>query len=359
MVKSVYIHIPFCKTKCKYCSFVSFCSLEKIKLYVYALLKEIAEFYQGEELATLYFGGGTPSLVEPSFLKKIISQFNLSKECEVTLELNPDDATEEYLTNIKNLGVNRLSIGSQTFDDSILKLIGRRHSAADIHSTVKMAQKVGFDNISVDLIYGLPNQTLRGLKTDIDKFLALNIQHISTYGLKIEENSAWGKFPPENLPDDDAQADMYELVNNTLEARNYKRYEVSNFAMAGYESKHNLNYWDNQEYYGFGVAAHGYVDGVRYCNTSDFDKYIQNPTKRELGHVVTLREKLQEEIFLGLRKTSGIDVWRIKELYGVDFDVEYKTVLQKYNDFFVKTPTGYALNLQGTLLSNLILAEFV
>ena len=359
MVESAYIHIPFCKSKCKYCSFISFCKTDLIKTYIFALSKEIRENYKGEELRTLYFGGGTPSLVEPALIKRIIDQFHLKNNCEITLEINPDDASEEYLSAVKKIGVNRLSFGSQTFDDEILKLIGRRHSASDIVKAVSLAKSTGFKNISVDLIYGLPNQTLSGLKQDLEKFMSLEIQHISTYGLKIEPESAWGKTPPKNLPNEDLQADMYEMLNEFLESRGYRRYEVSNFAKAGRESKHNLNYWNNSEYYGFGVAAHGYVDKVRYYNTSELSKYIDSPTKREFGHIVTKKESLEEEIFLGFRKRSGIDTKRIKELYAVDFETKYKDVLNKYKDYFEKTENGFALNLQGSMLSNIILSEFI
>ena len=403
MVESAYIHIPFCKSKCAYCSFVSFNKLEMITGYVYALLKDISDNYCGEELRTLYFGGGTPSLLPIDLLSKIIKKFNFQNDYELTIEINPDDANLEYFSALKSLGVNRLSLGSQTFDDEILKLIGRRHDSGAIVSAVKLAKEVGFTNISVDLIYGLPLQTIDGLKIDLEKFLKLDIQHISTYGLKIEEGSRWYKYyafnesaptlswiirgvggvtsdlhltglrPTENplalprgegtteicLPDDDAQADMYELINNTLEKNGYYRYEVSNFAKSGYESKHNLNYWDNNEYYGFGCAAHGYVNGIRYSNYSTLDEYMAKPSTHELGHTLSQQEKLEEEIFLGLRKRSGINVNKINERFGIDFDTKYKNVLEKYRDFIEPTSCGYTLNLRGVLISNLILSEFI
>lgn len=377
MVESAYIHIPFCKSKCAYCSFVSFNKLEMITGYVYALLKDISDNYRGEKLRTLYFGGGTPSLLPIDLLSKIIKKFNFQNNYELTMEINPDDANLEYFSSLKSLGVNRLSLGSQTFDDEILKLIGRRHDSNAIVSAVKLAKEAGFTNISVDLIYGLPLQTLDSLKNDLEKFLELDIQHISTYGLKIEEGSKFSRYYSCNrpaptltlprgegtveicLPDDDAQADMYELINNTLEKNDYYRYEVSNFAKSGYESKHNLNYWDNNEYYGFGCAAHGYVDGIRYSNYSTLDEYMAKPSTHELGHTLSQQEKLEEEIFLGFRKCSGIDVYRINERFGIDFNSKYKNVLEKYRDFIEPTPSGYSLNLKGVLISNLILSEFI
>ena len=377
MVESAYIHIPFCKSKCAYCSFVSFNRLEMITGYVYALLKDISDNYCGEKLRTLYFGGGTPSLLPIDLLSKIIKKFNFQNNYELTMEINPDDANLEYFSALKSLGVNRLSLGSQTFDDEILKLIGRRHDSNAIVNAVKLAKEAGFTNISVDLIYGLPLQTIDGLKIDLEKFLKLDIQHISTYGLKIEEGSKFSRYYSCNrpaptlalprgegtveicLPDDDAQADMYELINDTLEKNGYYRYEVSNFAKSGYESKHNLNYWDNNEYYGFGCAAHGYVDGIRYSNYSTLDEYMAKPSTHELGHTLSQQEKLEEKIFLGFRKRSGIDVNRIKERFGIDFDTKYKNVLEKYRDFIEPTPSGYSLNLKGVLISNLILSEFI
>lgn len=360
MATSVYIHIPFCKQKCKYCSFVSFANPEKILGYIFSLLKEIDTNYNGEELKTLYFGGGTPSLIETSYLKKIINKFNLSSDCEITLEMNPDDTKFDYLKSLRDIGINRLSIGSQTFDDNILKLIGRRHNSVQTLETVKIAKIVGFDNISLDLIYGLPSQTIDSLKNDLEMITNLEIQHISTYGLKIEENSFWGKFPPECVPDDDIQADMYLEVNKYLENKGYKRYEISNFAFSGYESRHNLNYWNNAEYYGFGVAAHGYIDGIRYSNYCTLEDYMNNPMQHEHGHIQTEIEKLEEEIFLGFRREFGIETPAINDKFGINFEEKYKRVLLKYLPQYIeKTQNGYKLTLEGILLSNNILADFL
>lgn len=360
MATSVYIHIPFCKSKCKYCSFVSFPQENGISEYISALLKDIEVNYSGEILKTLYFGGGTPSLVSSDLIKSVIDKFSLASDCEITFEVNPDDATFEYLNQLFNIGINRISMGSQSFDDSILKAIGRRHNSQDVINAVKNAQKVGFKNISLDLIYGLPNQTLELLQKDLDTITSLNIQHISTYGLKIEDESFFGKNPPSNLPDDDLQADMYLLINNYLEEKGYKRYEISNFTLNGYESKHNLNYWNNAEYYGFGVAAHGYINGVRYSNFKTLEEYINSPQEQETVQVLSMQEKLEEEIFLGFRKTEGVNVEKINNKFNIDFDKKYKKTLEKYiPEFIEKAPKGYKLTLNGTLLSNNILADFI
>lgn len=359
MPKACYIHIPFCTQKCKYCTFVSFSKTELITGYIYSLFKEINENYKGEMLNTLYFGGGTPSLISADLLSKVINKFSFAKDAEITIEVNPDDCKQEYIKNLKSIGFNRISIGSQTFDDNLLKLMGRRHNSAQIIDSVKFAKEAGFNNISLDLIYGLPTQTAENLKNDLDKFLELDIQHISTYGLKIEGGSYWGKYNPENVPDDDEQADMYEGVNNILTKAGFERYEVSNFAKKGFESRHNLTYWNNDEYYGFGVSAHGYTDGIRYSNYCTLEEYMNKPSAREYGRILNEQEKLDEEIFLGFRKTSGVNIDKIKEKFNVNFEEKYKKILDKYSDYIIKTPEGYAFNLKGTMLSNEILPEFL
>lgn len=357
MVKSAYIHIPFCKRKCKYCSFVSFTKLEKINDYICALLKEIEKYYGNESLNTLYFGGGTPSLLDIKYVKEIIECFNLNSDTEITFEMNPDDVDIEYLVKLRKIGINRISLGSQTFEDEVLKSIGRRHNSEQIFNAVKLAKEAGFENISLDLIYGLPNANI---KKDLDIITRLDVQHISTYGLKIEENSYWGKFPPKNLPDDDMQADMYIEINKYLEKMGYKRYEISNFAKLNYESRHNLNYWNNEEYYGFGVAAHGYINGIRYSNSSSLEEYLKNPLNRAYIQQLTEKEKLEEEIFLGFRKECGINIKHINSKFDIDFDQKYGLQLNKFMPKYIeKTKLGYKLTLEGVLLSNNILSEFL
>ena len=359
MPKACYIHIPFCRSKCNYCSFVSFNRPELITGYVYSLLKEISENYRGEKLNTLYFGGGTPSLLPVDLLSKLIKKFDLAENAEVTIEVNPDDCTSDYIKSLKILGFNRLSIGSQSFNDNLLKHAGRRHNSEQITDTVRYAKLAGFNNISLDLIYGLPEQTTEGLIKDLEKFLGLDIQHISTYGLKIEGGSYWGTHTPDNIPDEDLQADMYEGVNEILTNADFKRYEVSNFAKKGFESRHNLTYWNNEEYYGFGVSAHGYVDGIRYSNYCTLEEYMNNPASHEYGRVLNDKEKLEEEIFLGFRKTEGVNTQKISDKFGINFETKYKKVLDKYKDYIIKTPEGYAFNLKGSMLSNEILPEFL
>ena len=360
MTQSAYIHIPFCKSKCKYCSFISYVKEDSLDEYIKALISEIEHFYKNETLNTVYFGGGTPSLLPPSYIRKILDKLNTEPSAEITFEINPDDANLKYLTALKTTGVNRLSFGAQSFNDEILSHIGRRHNASDTINAVKSAQDSGFENISLDLIYGLPNQTLDLLEADTEIIKSLKPQHISTYGLKIEQNSYFGRNLPENLPDDDTQADMYIFLNEIFNEMEFNRYEVSNFALKGFESKHNLNYWENNEYYGFGAAAHGYTEGKRYSNKTNLQEYISNPFEHKTSHIVTEEEKLEEEIFLGLRKESGIDTTKINKKFNIDFDEKYKTVLDNYSPKYIaKTDRGYKLTLDGTLISNLILADFL
>lgn len=357
---SVYIHIPFCKSKCKYCSFYSIPQVDLVDVYVSALLKEINYYYNKEALKTLYFGGGTPSLLSTETISKILSNFNISPNTEVTFEINPDDANSNYLKELFSLGINRLSFGAQSFDDKILKYIGRRHSSKDILKAIENSRKSGFDNISLDLIYGLPFQTMDILQNDLEVAISTEIKHVSTYGLKIESPSYFYKNPPESLPDDDLQADMYLGVNIFLENIGFKRYEISNFAKKGFESKHNLNYWNNSEYYGFGASAHGYLDGIRYSNSNEIKDYIANPLNRKTEHMVTKQEQLEEEIFLGLRREIGINIKEINQKFNIDFDTKYSEILKKYiPKYLVPTENGYKFTLCGVLLSNNILADFI
>lgn len=355
-MKNVYIHIPFCKSKCKYCSFVSYPRIELKEKYLEALEKEVTTRYRGEKLNTLYFGGGTPSILTSSELNKLINLFNTDEDTEITAELNPETITQEYL---EQLNANRLSFGCQTFDDKILKLIGRRHNAKDVENAVKFAQKAGFNNISLDFIYGLPEQTIEGFKKDLEHAISLGIQHISLYGLKIDEDCYFCKHPPKKLPDEDTQADMYLTAIETL--KDFEHYEISNFARKGFHSRHNLNYWDNNSYYGFGVASHGYENGIRYFNTSDLDEYINSPTTHKNEHKLTEQEQLEEEIFLGFRKISGINIEEINKKFNIDFVKKYTTTLNKYLSYkyLSETNDGFKLTTDGILVSNVILSDFL
>lgn len=326
-----------------------------------ALQSEIKNRYKGEVLETLYFGGGTPSLLSPTEFKNLIELFNTNRKTEVTAELNPETVTSEYLSEIKASGINRISFGCQTFNDKILEIIGRRHTSQDVIDTVKKSQNAGFKNISLDFIYGLPEQTSEMFENDLKKALTLDIQHVSLYGLKIDEGCYFYKNPPQNLPDDDMQADMYLKAIEILTAAGFDHYEISNFAKKGYPSAHNLNYWKNNSYYGFGTAAHGYEKGIRYFNTSNLNDYIKKPLLHSEEHVLSEREKLEEEIFLGFRKMSGIDIMKINKKFNINFEEKYISVLKKYlsTGHLFKNGNYYRLSDKGILVSNTILSEFL
>lgn len=361
MVKNVYIHIPFCLSKCHYCSFISFPELKFKQDYLCALKQEIQNSYKNEQLNTLYFGGGTPSLLNSKEFEDIVKLFNTTSYTEITTELNPEKISYNYLAGLKTAGINRLSFGCQTFNNRILKKIGRRHNSNDIKNAVLLAKNAGFANISLDLIYGLPEQTVKMFEEDLKHAVSLGIQHISLYGLKIEKGCFFYKNPPDSLPDEDVQADMYLKAIEILTKNDFQHYEISNFAKNGFESGHNLNYWNNNSYYGFGVAAHGYENGIRYSNTSDLQEYINNPCLHKTSHKLTQQEQLEEEIFLGFRKITGIDVEKINKKFNIDFPKKYAAIVNKYLSYkyLKETNTGFALTDRGILVSNIILSEFL
>ena len=361
MVKNAYIHIPFCKQKCKYCSFISFPKIELKNEYINALIKDINTNYNKENLSTIYFGGGTPSLLTIDDFSKILQQLHFDNKTEITVEINPETVNNNYLKELKSIGVNRLSIGCQTFNDNILQQIGRRHSSQDVIKTVHLAQDNNFDNISLDFIYGLPNQSIQSFANDLETAAKLEIQHISLYGLKIDEGCYYYNNRPQNLPDEDTQADMYIQSINTLKKQNFVHYEISNFAKKGYESQHNLNYWNNSNYYGFGCGAHGYKNNIRYSKSTNINEYITNPKAYATEHVITEQEKLEEEIFLGLRKITGINIKEINNKFGINFRKKYANQIKRFTElqYLLETNEGYKLSENGILLSNNILCEFL
>lgn len=330
MVKSAYIHIPFCNNICSYCDF---CKLlynkDFVKKYLDALEKEITNNYKNEILDTIYVGGGTPSslnVLELNKLFSIIKIFKLSKEYEFTFEVNIEDITEEKLEILKENKVNRLSIGIESFNDKYLKYLGRNYTSDIIKEKVELAKKY-FDNINVDLMYALKNESLNDLEEDIDKILKLDIKHISCYSLIIEKNT---KLYIDNTKyiSDDLDSDMYDLIDKKLENK-YHRYEVSNYSITSYESRHNLTYWKNNEYYGFGLGAAGYIDNIRYTNTRNLSKYISGSYERQ-EEVLTKEDKIKYEFILGLRLTSGINKDNFNKKYGININ-EIKIIKELIN----------------------------
>lgn len=353
--KSVYIHIPFCKKKCKYCSFVSFERLEMKNIYIDSLLREIKEFYDKTKLKTLYIGGGTPSVLSIGDFENVLSCFNFEEKPEITVEVNPESVSFEYLKELKEIGINRLSIGFQTFNDDILKKIGRIHTSFQALETVSLARKCGFENINIDLMYGLPNQNLKMWEDDLKRAHKLDISHLSLYGLKIDKGCYFYNNRPEFLADADIQADMYLKACEIFS--DFYHYEVSNFAKnKNFIGRHNLNYWDLGSYWGFGAASSGFVNGLRYSNVNNIEEYIKNPLKEKKFEHTNL---LDEKIFLGLRKLDGLDVSEINAQFNIDFEKKYEKQLNKFKTHIAKTEKGYKLTIDGILVSNLILCEFL
>ena len=361
MIKSVYIHIPFCDTICSYCDFCKFLKNDEwIDKYLKTLEKEININYKGEILNTIYVGGGTPSSLNLNQLTKlfnIIKIFNKNKDYEFTFECNIENITKEKLQLLYENGVNRLSVGIQTFNEKHLKFLNRNHSKKVIVEKINLAKAVGFNNINIDLIYGLPNQTLEELNKDIEEFLKLDITHISTYSLIIEPNTKVYIEKIKNI-DEDLDYEMYNLICNKLKDKEYNHYEISNFSKIGYESKHNLTYWNNNEYYGFGLGASGYIDNIRYDNTRSFNKYINCEYVME-SHKLELEETIENEFILGLRKISGINKETFKNKYNIDIkSIEVVNKLLKDNKLLEDEKNIY-INPNYIYVSNDILMEFI
>lgn len=306
----LYIHIPFCKKRCLYCDFFSTTQLEKRDAYVAALIREIEERKDeaGEPIRTIYIGGGTPSTLSLESMTALNKHLISTCIAEYTVEINPGDATKEYLKRLRSLGVNRLSMGIQSFQDELLQLIGRRHNAQQAIEAVQMAQEAGFENISIDLMYALPTQTMDQWKADIETALQLGVQHISSYGLMYEEGTAMTKMLEAGqieAIDEETENGMYDYLCERLKEAGFVHYEVSNFALPGYEAKHNSNYWNGTPYIGIGAGAHSYVPPVRSWNESNVEAYIAG-TQQRGSETLTETDLYNESIMLGLRTNRGI-----------------------------------------------------
>lgn len=319
-MESVYIHIPFCRSICSYCDFCKMLYNGSFVIqYLNALLKEIKDRYDGEEIKTLYIGGGTPSslsIKDLKYLFEIVRQFNLTKLEEFTFECNLNDLNEELLQFLFDNGVNRLSIGIESFNEDKLKFMERFHSYQEACNIFKIIRDIGFTNVNVDLIYGIPGETLKDLKKDLELILKLNPDHISTYSLIVEDNTKIGIQGVVPILEE-LDASMYEEICDLLDVKKYEHYEVSNFALKGKKSKHNLKYWNNEEYYGFGLGASGYTNGVRYENTRSLTEYVKgNVRKKE--EILSVEDKMYNELMLGFRKMEGINLKEFFIKYGVN-----------------------------------------
>lgn len=335
---SAYVHIPFCTQICYYCDFSKvFIKNQPVDSYLEHLLEEFRS-YDIQKLRTLYIGGGTPTALSASqlevLLKGLTKNLDLSVLEELTIEANPGDLDADKIAVLKNSAVNRVSLGVQTFDDKMLKKIGRSHLEKDIYENIDRLKLAGFDNISIDLIYALPGQTMEQVKDNVAKAIGLDIPHMSLYSLILENHTVFmnrmrrGKLP---LPKEELEAEMFEYIIAELEKSGFEHYEISNFSKPGFESRHNLMYWDNAEYYGIGAGASGYVNGVRYKNHGPIRHYltaVEEGNARITEEHLSQREQMEEEMFLGLRKKSGVSMARFEEKFGRSFDGLYGEIVR-------------------------------
>ncbi len=377
MVSSVYIHIPFCQQICYYCDFNKFMmDRQPVDQYLEYLEKEIVESLKRNpitNLKTVFVGGGTPTALDLEQTQTLIDMINshITKGqtgVEMTFESNPNEISKDKLQILKDGGVNRISFGAQTFDEGLLKKIGRTHSPNEIEEAIQTAKDVGIDNINLDLMYALPGQTMEQFTDSLDKAMELPIQHISAYSLIIEPKTVFyiemnrGKLKP--APEED-EAAMYDFLMKYLTENGFHQYEISNFEKNGLESKHNLVYWNNDEYFGFGAGAHGYVNGVRYSNAGPLKKYFQlideNGVPVIHEHTVTKQEKMEEEMFLGLRKMQGVSEVNFQAKYGATFNEIFPNVIEKLSkDGLVEYKDDYLrLTHKGKLLGNEVFQEFL
>lgn len=383
----IYIHIPFCKQKCYYCDFVSYTNKSNlIEEYVNALLKEIKDVAEGNKndyenkrdnlflVQTVYIGGGTPSFIDSEYIVNIIKvireKFKIADNAEITIEINPGTVNEKKLSDYFNIGINRLSIGLQSTKDDLLKLIGRIHTYDEFVYTYNLARKIGFSNINADLIIGLPNQRIEDVEKSVNELIELGLEHVSLYSLILEEGTVLDKKIKNKeliLISDEEERKMYWKAKKILEENGYKHYEISNFAKNGYESKHNLDCWNQKEYIGFGAAAHSYTNNVRYSNIECVEEYISNikenhPEKNFVFHEKQTQSiKINEYMMLGLRKIDGISIKKFKELFTANPIFVFKEELDKlFKEELIEINGDYIkLTNKGLDFANLVWEEFV
>lgn len=359
MTKSVYIHIPFCKNICSYCDFCKFIYNEKwVGAYLTGLNNEIKDRYMDDPIKTIYIGGGTPSALSIDELKrlfKIISVFNTNNLEEFTFECNLADINEDLLEILKINKVNRLSIGIQSFNKKNLAFMERNADFKDALKKIDLCHQYGLNNINLDLMYAIPGETLKDLKKDLDLFLKLNPTHISTYSLILEDHT---KLSSKNVSyiEEELDYEMFKLISKKLSNANH--YEISNFSIPGYESKHNLVYWNNEEYYGFGLGAAGYIDDIRYQNTKNLKDYLLGNYVLE-KEILGLKEKMDYEIMLGLRKLKGINILEFKNKYNMDIEEVYDLKQLLKNKDLIKKNGYIFINHQKIYIMNEILIKII
>lgn len=370
----IYIHIPFCKKRCTYCDFYTEVAPQLIPNLIDSIVKELQirkDYLQNEIIHTIYFGGGTPSILNKSqfelIFDAIYKMYNVADDAEITFEANPDDLTTDFLESVRLLPFNRISIGIQSFDDADLKRINRRHSGKEACDAVKNAQNAGFSNISIDLIYGLPNQTLAAWEKQIDTAFTLNVQHISAYGLTYEEGTALWKQREKGLVktvDDDSMNDMYLLLIEKVKQNGFEAYEISNFSLPNHRSQHNTSYWKQQPYIGIGPSAHSYNLTSRQWNVSSITTYIKAIAENGIffeSETLSTNDRYNDFIMVSLRTSDGIDLRLLENEFGVEFK---NYCLQNVQKFIKTNKVDYSndrlcLNSQGVQISNLIIMDLM
>lgn len=368
---ALYIHIPFCKQKCLYCDFPSFAGKEEHMLdYAAALAKEI-DSIKNKKIKTIFIGGGTPtylSLEGWEIIRKSIDRLETCEDLEFTVEANPGTFTREKLKFLKEMGVNRLSIGLQAFQDSLLKELGRIHTAKDFKQSFDIAREIGFDNINVDLMFGLPNQTLKQWMETLESVVQINPEHLSCYSLIVEEGTDFYKRFEKgmlNLPDEELERTMYAEAIGYLEKKGYLQYEISNFTKNHKPCRHNLVYWEMEEYIGCGAASHSYSDGFRYSNEEDVEKYINKINQQGSATIGktknSYKDDMEEFMFMGLRKNVGINKSEFSKRFNKDIHSVYDQVINKYvsTGFMEESENNIFLTYKGIELSNVIMSEFL
>ncbi|MGI6490850.1 MAG: radical SAM family heme chaperone HemW [Pelotomaculum sp.] len=375
---SLYIHVPFCIRKCRYCDFTSYpYTADAAQKYLTGLKQEIQLYgsllhQEDVEISTLFFGGGTPTCLSAAEINEVINwvkaHFSLTEACEITVEANPGTISTAGLASLRRAGVNRLSLGVQSFEDGLLKTLGRIHDAAQAVEAVLMARRAGFHNINIDLIYGIPGQSLAAWQNTLQRVLELAPEHISAYGLQLEEGTPLEQAIKQGAIKacpEDVDLAMYREIIDTLTRSGYSHYEISNFAKPGYECVHNLVYWLNGPYLGLGPAAHSYICGERYANENSLADYCQRigqakalPAQRE---ALTIEEQMSETVFLGLRLTKGVNLAGFRERFHISLEEAYHSQIKKLtSQGLVMLDGGYLrLTKQGLPVANRVFMEFI